>query len=152
MQYGAEAHPQGLRAGLASCGTHRNLRDSSALCRAWNEGPSCSPPGSQVSGRLQIILRQHLPVSMGCACPNSSLVPRRSLLRLSEAKFPFDPALLLSAPEMAVWIVDGHLKPSVGFPWIEVQRLRLHASKAGGMGSTPGQGTKIPYDVMVQPK
>ena len=90
-----------------------------------------------MSERLQIILRQHLPASMSCACPNSSLVPRRSLLRLSEAKFPLDPALLLSAPEMAVWIVDGHLKSKFGIS-LEVQRLRLRASKAGGVGSTPG--------------
>ena len=26
-----------------------------------------------------------------------------------------------------------------------VQRLRLHASNAGGVGSIPGQGTKIPH-------
>ena len=26
-----------------------------------------------------------------------------------------------------------------------VQWLRLHASKAGGIGSIPGQGTKVPH-------
>ena len=140
MQYGTEAHPQGLRAGLASCGTHRNLRDSSALCRAWNEGPSCSPPESQVSGRLQIILRQNLPVSMGCACPNSSLVPRRSLLRLSEAKFPLDPALLLSAPEMAVWIVDGHLKSKCGISLDRGPEVKTPCFQSRGHGFDPWSG------------
>ena len=28
-----------------------------------------------------------------------------------------------------------------------VQWLKLHASKAGGMGSIPGRGTKIPYAI-----
>ena len=28
---------------------------------------------------------------------------------------------------------------------LAVQRLRLHASTAGGMGLIPGQGTKIPH-------
>ena len=35
---------------------------------------------------------------------------------------------------------------------LAVQWLRLHASTAGGMGSIPGQGTKIPQAAALQPK
>ena len=35
---------------------------------------------------------------------------------------------------------------------LEVQQLRLSASPAGGMGLTPGQGTKIPHATCVAKK
>ena len=37
-------------------------------------------------------------------------------------------------------------KDSVG-PFLAVQGLRLHTSNAEGMGSNPGQGTKIPHAI-----
>ena len=48
--------------------------------------------------------------------------------------------------------MDGEEKKRKGAGWnsLELQWLRLWASKAGGVGSIPGQGTKIPYSL--QPK
>ena len=37
-------------------------------------------------------------------------------------------------------------KDSVG-PFLAVQGLRVHTFKAEGMGSNPGQGTKIPHTI-----
>ena len=37
-------------------------------------------------------------------------------------------------------------KDSVG-PFLAVQGLRVHTFKAEGMGSNPGQGTKIPHAI-----
>ena len=40
-------------------------------------------------------------------------------------------------------IISSHLKNTSGVTSLAVQRLRLLASDAGGMGLIPGQGTKI---------
>ena len=42
-------------------------------------------------------------------------------------------------------IFDDHIKGAARGTSLEVQWLRLLASNAGGAGSIPGQGTKIPH-------
>ena len=46
--------------------------------------------------------------------------------------------------QQAFWMESYHLRLLPGVSLV-VQWLRLHASNAGGMGSIPGQGTKIPH-------
>ena len=41
-------------------------------------------------------------------------------------------------------LTENERKGAAG-PSLAFQRLRLHASTAGGTGSIPGQGTKIPH-------
>ena len=46
-------------------------------------------------------------------------------------------------------IIGLEVKFQIEIKWtgtsLEIQWLRLHASTAGGAGSIPGQGTKIPH-------
>ena len=54
-------------------------------------------------------------------------------------------------PSFSRW--DSKVKEGLYRTSLAPQWLRLHASTAGGLGSTPGQGTKIPHAKwVVQPK
>ena len=60
-----------------------------------------------------------------------------------KTELPYDPAI----PLLGIYPEKTLIQKDTGGMYLVVQRVRLHACNAGGAGSIPGWGTKIPHAV-----